>query len=64
MTYCIAINVNDGLVLASDSRTNAGVDQVNVYSKMHILLGDGERTIVVMTAGNLATSQAVIRRLR
>jgi putative proteasome-type protease len=64
LTYCIAINVNDGLVLASDSRTNAGVDQVNVYSKMHRLLGDGERTIVVMTAGNLATSQAVIRRLR
>jgi len=64
VTYCIAINVDDGLVLASDSRTNAGVDQVNVYSKMHRLLSDGERTVMVMTAGNLATSQAVVRRLR
>ena len=64
MTYCVGITVNDGLVFASDSRTNAGVDQISTYSKMHQFFGDGERTITILTAGNLATSQAVIRKLR
>lgn len=63
MTYCAAIVVDDGLVFVSDSRTNAGVDQINTFSKMHRFLGDGERQITVLTAGNLATSQAVIRKL-
>ena len=63
MTYCLAINVDRGLVLASDSRTNAGVDQVSTYSKMHTFFGDGERMITVLSAGNLATSQAVIRQI-
>jgi putative proteasome-type protease len=64
MTYCLAIAVNDGLVFVSDSRTNAGVDQVSVYSKMHRFFGDGERMLTVLAAGNLATSQAVLRQLR
>lgn len=64
MTYCVAINVEDGLVFASDSRTNAGVDQVSTYSKMHRFFGDGERQITLVTAGNLATSQAVVRKIR
>lgn len=64
MTYCVAIKVNEGLVFASDSRTNAGVDQVSVYSKMHTFGADGDRTLIVLTAGNLATTQAVLRRVR
>jgi putative proteasome-type protease len=64
VTYCVAIAVNQGLVLASDSRTNAGVDQVSTYSKMHAFCGDGERMITLLSAGNLATSQAVVRRIR
>ena len=60
MTYCLAIAVDEGLVFASDSRTNAGVDQVSTYSKMHIFGNDGDRQIVLLSAGNLATTQAVI----
>jgi putative proteasome-type protease len=63
VTYCAAVVVDDGLVFVSDSRTNAGVDQINTFSKMHRFCGDGERHITVLTSGNLATSQAVIRRL-
>jgi putative proteasome-type protease len=64
VTYCVAIKVDEGVVFASDSRTNAGVDHVSVYSKMHTFGTDGDRTIVVLTSGNLATTQAVLRRLR
>ena len=64
MTYCVAIKVGEGVVFASDSRTNAGVDQVSVYSKMHTFGDDGARTVVLLTSGNLATTQAVLRRLR
>lgn len=64
MTYCLAIRLDDGLVFASDSRTNAGVDQVSTYSKMHTFESPGERLFVVLTAGNLATTQAVINRLK
>jgi len=64
VTYCLAIAVDRGLVLASDSRTNAGVDQVGTYSKMYDFCGDGQRVFTVLTAGNLATTQAVVRRVR
>jgi putative proteasome-type protease len=64
LTYCAALSVDRGLVFASDSRTHAGVDQVSTYSKMHTFLGDGERMLTVLTAGNLATTQAVVRQLR
>ncbi len=64
MTYCVGIKVGGGLVFASDSRTNAGVDHVGTYSKMHIFERGGERLFVVLSAGNLATSQAVINALR
>ena len=50
MTYCLAIKVNDGLILASDSRTNAGVDYVSTYSKMHVFDKPGERFFVLLTA--------------
>lgn len=64
MTYCLAISVDAGLVMASDSRTNAGVDQVSVYTKMHTFGIPGRRQLIVLSAGNLATSQAVINQLR
>ena len=64
MTYCLAINVNDGLVFVSDSRTNAGVDMVSTYSKMYGYGVPGERQLVLMTSGNLATSQGVISRIK
>ena len=63
MTYCLAIKVDQGLVFASDSRTNAGVDQISTYSKMHTFEG-ADRAICLLTAGNLATTQAVLRQIR
>lgn len=64
MTYCVAISVESGLVFASDSRTNAGVDNVAAYGKMHTFGVDGDRQIVVLTAGNLATSQGVVAHMK
>lgn len=63
MTYCLAINVNDGLVFCSDSRTNAGTDNVSTYSKMHPFVWPGQRFFVLLSAGNLATTQAVVKKL-
>ncbi|ALS97862.1 peptidase [Lacimicrobium alkaliphilum] len=63
MTYCLAISVNKGLVFASDSRTNAGVDYVATYSKMHRYAWPDERVVVLLTAGSLATSQAVVNAI-
>jgi putative proteasome-type protease len=63
MTYCLAMNVEGGLVFCSDSRTNAGVDNVSVYSKMHSFCWPGERFLVLLSAGNLATTQAVVKKL-
>ena len=63
MTYCVAVTLHAGLVFASDSRTNAGVDQVSTYSKMHVFSGPG-RQFVLLSAGNLATTQAVLAQLR
>lgn len=63
MTYCLACKVNDGLVFASDSRTNAGVDYINTYSKMYRFQHAEDRVIVILTSGNLATTQAVINAL-
>jgi putative proteasome-type protease len=64
MTYCLAATVAEGLVFASDSRTNAGVDQLSTYSKMFRFSTDGERVFVILTAGNLATTQAVMNQVR
>ncbi len=64
MTYCLAITVAEGLVFCSDSRTSAGVDQVSTYSKMHTFGTDGERQLVLLSAGNLATTQSVLNQLR
>ncbi len=64
MTYCLAVAVEEGLVFASDSRTNAGADQVSVFGKMHVLLESEDRLFVLLAAGNLATTQAVRTRVR
>ncbi|OSM02024.1 peptidase [Magnetofaba australis] len=63
MTYCVGILLKEGMVLASDSRTNAGVDQVGIYPKMHLFAWEGERHFAVLAAGNLATTQAVVAQL-
>jgi putative proteasome-type protease len=63
MTYCVAINTEQGLVFCSDSRTNGGFDNISVYSKMHTFVWPGERTFTLLSAGNLATTQSVIKRL-
>ena len=64
MTYCLAISIDDGICFISDSRTNAGVDNVSTYSKMHVFGADGDRQIIIMSAGNLATTQGVIAQLK
>ena len=64
MTYCVGVLLDEGLVLASDTRTNAGVDQVAIFPKMHKFEVPGERIIVLLTAGNLAITQSVVSRLR
>src|SRR3954466_9325952 len=59
MTYCVAMRLDAGLVFLSDSRTNAGVDQVGTFRKLSVFENPGERVMVLMTAGNLSISQAV-----
>ena len=59
MTYCVAMRVNDGLVFLSDSRTNAGVDQIGTFRKMSVFENPGDRMLVLMTAGNLSISQSI-----
>jgi len=59
MTYCVAMRLNAGLVFLSDSRTNAGMDQISTFRKMSVYEKAGERVLVVLTAGNLAITQAV-----
>ena len=63
MTYCVAISVNAGIVFCSDSRTNAGVDQISTYSKMFNFNAMPDRQFVLLSAGNLATSQATLTQL-
>ena len=64
MTYCLGIVTDDGLVMASDSRSNAGFDQVNVCRKMHSFVHPGERVFVILCSGSLSISQSVITLLR
>lgn len=59
MTYCVAMRLDAGLVFLSDSRTNAGVDQVGTFRKMTVFENPGDRTMVLMTAGNLSISQSI-----
>ena len=63
MTYCVGLLVDTGLVMLSDSRTNAGVDQINTFRKMATFQYPNDRVLVLMSAGNLGITQAVINLL-
>src|SRR5882762_699674 len=63
MTYCVGLLVDTGLVMLSDSRTNAGVDQINTFRKMATFQQPNDRVLVLMSAGNLGITQAVINLL-
>ncbi|MEM9200294.1 MAG: peptidase [Actinomycetota bacterium] len=60
MTYCVGMKLAHGLIFMSDTRTNAGVDNISTFTKMHQWSIPGERVITIMAAGNLATTQAVM----
>ena len=60
MTYCVGLKLEGGLVFMSDTRTNAGLDNISTYRKMFTWVDEGETVITVLTAGNLATTQAVV----
>ena len=62
MTYCVGMKMNDGIVMVSDSRTNAGLDNVSTYKKM-FTYSVGDRSIIIVTSGNLSTSQHVFKTL-
>ena len=64
MTYCVGIRVKDGLVFCSDSRTNAGIDQVNAYKKMYTFGVPGQCQFCILVSGNLATTQSVINQVK
>jgi len=63
MTYCVGMQLRRGLVFMSDTRTNAGVDNISTFRKMHSWEAPGERSIVLLTAGNLGTTQAVVSHI-
>jgi len=63
MTYCVGLKIDRGLVFMSDTRTNAGIDSISTFRKMHVWEKPGDRVIVLMSAGNLATTQSVISLL-
>ena len=64
MTYCAAAVLDAGIILVSDSRTNAGVDNVSTYSKMHAFGDAGGSQFIILSAGNLATTQSVIGQVK
>jgi putative proteasome-type protease len=63
MTYCVGLLLNQGMVLLSDTRTNAGLDNISTYRKMFTFEDPGERVIVIMTAGSLSVTQTTIAQL-
>jgi putative proteasome-type protease len=64
MTYCCGILVRDGLVMFADTRTNAGVDNISTFRKLHVFTEAGKRIMAIASAGNLSISQAVVSMLR
>ena len=63
MTYCIALRLDEGLVFLADTRTNAGVDNVSTYRKLHVFRPAADRIFVLESAGNLASTQQVLDRI-
>src|SRR5881396_2763067 len=64
MTYCCGILVRDGLVVFADTRTNAGVDNISTFRKLHVFTQPGQRIMAIASAGNLSISQSVVSMLR
>ena len=64
MTYCVGMLLSSGMVMVSDSRTNAGMDHISTFRKMHVWEQPGERVVTLMTAGNLSISQTVVNLLK
>src|SRR3974377_1472320 len=64
MTYCCGILVRDGLVMFADTRTNAGVDNISTFRKLHVFTQPGERIMAIASSGNLSISQSVVSMLR
>ena len=64
MTYCVGLLVKDGLVMLADTRTNAGLDNISTFRKLHVFEQPNEKLMAIATAGNLAFTQAVISHLR
>jgi putative proteasome-type protease len=64
VTYCLAMRLDEGLVFMSDTRTNAGVDNISTYRKLHVLSAAPDRVFVLQSAGNLATTQEVLDRIQ
>lgn len=64
MTYCLGLALDEGLVMAADSRTNAGIDYVTTFSKLHVFQPAPDRLFILLSAGNLATTQEVLNRIR
>ena len=63
MTYCVAMSLDAGMIFASDSRTNAGVDQIARFSKMRVFAREGNRVIVTLSSGNLSLTQNAVNIL-
>ena len=63
MTYCVGMMVNEGLAMIADTRTNAGVDNISSYKKLHVTEVPGERVIAIATAGNLSFTQTALAML-
>jgi len=63
VTYCLAMRLDEGLLFLSDTRTNAGIDNVSTYRKLHVLRPGPDRLFVLQSAGNLATTQEVLDRI-
>ncbi|ODN70663.1 hypothetical protein A6302_02015 [Methylobrevis pamukkalensis] len=64
MTYCVGILVREGLVMIADTRTNAGLDNIATFRKLHVFEKPGERMVAIASAGNLAVTQAVVSLLQ
>jgi putative proteasome-type protease len=64
MTYCCGILVRDGLVMFADTRTNAGVDNISIFRKLHVFAQPGQRIMAIATSGNLSISQSVVSMVR
>lgn len=60
MTYCCGILVREGLVMIADTRTNAGLDNVSTFRKLHVFKQPGERIMAIASSGNLSMSQSVV----